>query len=171
MGRRSIRIGRISGARLRERWAEAGGVVGERLGSVKEPAVQPERTGHAPVVPAQPWSRRSQGQAASDLRRQVSDDLPLAEAEGIAGVVAARVAVVAIRRLEASIRDMRVKGFEFDTCGAGCRVRVEVDLPATDLAGAHRQAMLVVRGDLERTAGLRVDAVDIVVGRLLPSGK
>lgn len=76
------------------------------------------------------------------------------------------------RRLEASVRDMRVKGFEFDTSGVGCRVRVEADLPATDLAGVQRQAMLVVRGDLERTAGLRVDAVDIVVGRLLPpSGK
>ena len=62
-------------------------------------------------------------------------------------------------------------GFEFDTCGAGCRVQVEADLPATDLAGAQRQAMLVVRGDLESTASLRVDAVDVVVGRLLPSGK
>ena len=76
------------------------------------------------------------------------------------------------RRLATAVRDMQVKGFQFSDCGAGCRVRLEADMTAADLAGAQRQAMLVVRGDLERIAGLRVDAVDIVVGRLLlPPGE
>ncbi len=71
------------------------------------------------------------------------------------------------RRLEVSVPDMRVKDIELGECGTGCRLRVEADLTAEDLAGVQARTALLLRGDLERLAGLRLEALDLVADKLL----
>lgn len=67
-------------------------------------------------------------------------------------------------RLEAAVPDIRVRQFEL---GAGCRVRVEVDVRAVDLVGVQARAFAALAPDLERLVGLRLEAVDVVAARLV----
>ena len=67
------------------------------------------------------------------------------------------------RRLEAAPPDLRVRSVAIGGAGAGCRVRVEADMPVADLVGAQARAFATIAPDLERLAGLRLVAVDIVV--------
>jgi hypothetical protein len=67
-------------------------------------------------------------------------------------------------RLEVALPDIRVRHFEL---GKGCRVRVEIDARAADLAGMQSRAFAAIAPDLDRLVGLRLEAVDLVVLRLV----
>lgn len=71
------------------------------------------------------------------------------------------------RRLEAATPGMRVTAIEMDECGEGCRLRIDADVPASDLAGLQARVSAAAATDLERLAGLKVEVVDLVAGRLL----
>jgi hypothetical protein len=70
------------------------------------------------------------------------------------------------RRLEASL-PLKVRRVELGESGGGCSVRVEADVTALDLTGLQRRAVGLLAGDLERLAGMRLEALDLIVGRLL----
>jgi hypothetical protein len=48
----------------------------------------------------------------------------------------------------------------------GWFVRLEAELPARDLLGAQERATRLLRGDLERLGGVRLEGVDVVVTRV-----
>ena len=75
----------------------------------------------------------------------------------------------ALRKLlKAELTGIVVRSLAISQGREGCRVRVEADVPATDLVGMQERAYEVLAPDLERTSGLSLEAVDIVVTRLLP---
>jgi hypothetical protein len=49
---------------------------------------------------------------------------------------------------------------------AGWFARLETQLPARDLAGAQEHVTQLLRGDLERLGGIRLDGVDLVVSHV-----
>lgn len=70
------------------------------------------------------------------------------------------------RRLETSL-PLKVRQVELGDRDGGCSLRVEADVTALDLTGLQRRAVSLLAGDLERLAGMRLEALDLVVGRLL----
>ncbi len=73
------------------------------------------------------------------------------------------------RRLETTVPGMRVTAIELGEYGEGCRVRIDADVPASDLTGIQARVADVTTTDLEKLAGLKVEAVDVVATRLLLS--
>lgn len=74
--------------------------------------------------------------------------------------------------LKAAGVDVTLKGLQASEGRAGMRLRLEADMPAIDLLGAQAQAFAAIGPDLERLAGIELEAADLVVLRLLqPAGE
>lgn len=70
------------------------------------------------------------------------------------------------RRLENDLPGVKTGELELTKRGDGWWVRLEADLPARDVLGVQARAVGLLRADLARTGGLRLDGVDMVVTRL-----
>lgn len=95
--------------------------------------------------------------------RKKAASVTIASERGATNLDAPALERVLRRRLEAAPPDLRVRSVAVGGVGAGCRVRVEADMPVADLVGAQARAFATIAPDLERLAGLRLEAVDIIV--------
>ena len=70
------------------------------------------------------------------------------------------------RRLEAEFPGLKARALDLDKRAGGWQARLEAVLPARDLESVQARAYTLLAADLQRAAGLRLDALDIVAVRL-----
>jgi len=70
------------------------------------------------------------------------------------------------RRLEKDLPGVKTRALELTDRGDGWWVRVEAELPARDVLGVQARAVALLRADLVRMGGLRLDGLNVVATRL-----
>jgi len=73
------------------------------------------------------------------------------------------------RRLEGEFPGLKARGLELSKRAGGWRARLEAELPARDLEVERARAFALLAADLARTAGMRLEVLDIVALRLTVS--
>jgi len=100
-------------------------------------------------------------------RRRGPQVVEFGDAAGRARLDVAALETSLLRRLAKELPGVTPIGLDLDEEAGGWRVRLQADVAARDLAGMPARVARVLAPDMERMAGLRLDAVDVVVRRLL----
>ena len=99
-------------------------------------------------------------------RRRGPDLVELGDDAGQARVDVPAMRRALRRRLEKDLPGVKTRALELTDRGDGWWVRVEAELPARDVLGVQARAVALLRADLVRMGGLRLDGLNVVATRL-----